>query len=671
MPITATGLGSGLDVETLVAQLVLADVQPAEQRLNSEEAGFQAELSAYGIVSNELASFQSSIAAAANLGNYTAYSSISDDETVDAVAGSAAEAATYNIEVTALAGKQVLASSSASEFSATSDVVGEGTLTIQSLAGGAEPVVITIDSSNSTLAGIRDAINTAAAAVTASIINDGSGYRLVLTASDTGLENRVDITVSETSDDGDQGAGLSQMAYSSTNGSGNLTQVQVAQDAAFSIDGLDITSPSNTISSAVEGLTFSLNGVTSRPVEITVSKNKSLAIAAVNGFVNAFNSLNESLSGLTAYNSELESGSTLTGDATVRTILSGVRNLINTAIPYVDGNYATLAELGITTNVLTGSLEVDASALDLAVSSNALDVANVFARVGRSGDSNLEFIRSSDQTVAGEYAVDFSQTNTAGSLVANAITTTGNYGNQQITFTINVDGQAVNVDLDTENTLEVPSSSSNPSLEEVRTAIENAINSQLSSGRSLSVATDGTPAFVFTSGSTGTSSSIEITAESSSSDRFGLVVSAGIDGTSTTTATINGEAASYDAETNQITGADDTAVEGLTLAVTGGSTEISTTLKYGVGIASLLQDLVVTYQGADGLIDARTEGINSTIKDITDQREALSLRASKLEARYRSQFNGLEQLIAQFTATQNFLSQALSNFVEPFSAVKK
>ena len=107
------------------------------------------------------------------------------------------------------------------------------------------------------------------------------------------------------------------------------------------------------------------------------------------------------------------------------------------------------------------------------------------------------------------------------------------------------------------------------------------------------------------------------------------------------------------------------------LKLLGGATGSLGTVKYAVGIAEGISDLLSGFLSSQGLIDSRVTGIEASISDLDEQREALNFRADGLERQYRNQFNGLETLIAQFSATQTFLSQALQNFVAPMSFVKK
>ena len=191
----------------------------------------------------------------------------------------------------------------------------------------------------------------------ASVVNDGSGYRLVIQSDSTGAENAVSISVADTGDSNStDNAGLSQLAFNET--AAHLLQTGAGTDAAIKINGLDVTSTSNTVTAAVEGVSFTLKKITSSPVLISVTKDTAKATAGVNGLITAFNQFNTEINSLTSYNATTASGSVLTGDATLRNLASNVRASLNAAVANSGGQYSTLAELGITTNVIDGSLSL-------------------------------------------------------------------------------------------------------------------------------------------------------------------------------------------------------------------------------------------------------------------------------------------------------------------------
>ena len=666
MPITATGIGSGLDVESLVSQLVLADIQPADNRLNRSEANYQAQLTSYGSVKSALSAFQTSVSSASSAAQYIGkQASTTLLDTITASAEPSAASGDYAIEVAALAGAQSLASGS---FTATTSVVGTGTLSISlgtvtydsvanSVTGfaakaNASSVSVTIDSTNNTLAGVRDAINAASADVVASIVNDGSGYRLVIQSANSGAENAVTISVTDTGDSNStDNAGLSQLAFDQS--AANVTQTNAGSDAALTINGLSVASPTNTVSSAVEGVTFTLKKTTAAPVTISVSKDTAKAKAAVEGLVNGFNTLNAELNSLTTYNTATSSGSILTGDATLRSLARTIQSSMNAAVANSGGLYSTLAELGITTKAVDGSLAVDSTRLDAILAKDPSDVAKVLASFGTPTNANVQYVSSTTATEVGTYAVASTTSTTSGVLTAgSAISVTSyNGGGNSAVFSVSVDGAtAVQVTL-----------SNNDS---TTTEVLNRINTALASaGVTASLTND---ILTFTSDSTGTGSTVEITAaDANAIAGLGIAVGAGTAGTSTTSYTINGAATTT--SDGVITGAVGTAVEGLSLKILGNATGDLGSVGFTLGVASPLNNLITQLLADDGLIDAKLDGLNARVLDITSQRETLTLRADALERRYRNQFNGLETLISQLNTTQSFLTTALSQFVDPLS----
>ena len=688
MPLTATGVGSGLDVETLVSQLVLADIQPAEQRINSSEATYQAEISAYGVVKGALANFQNAASSAAAASEYRAKTATTTQfSDVTAEAGIGATVGEYEISVSALASSQSLASSS---FVATSDTVGTGTLTISVgtstynsssdsvdsfvAKNGVSDVTVTIDSSNNSVAGVRDAINASGAAVTASIVNDGSGYRLVLKSNQSGLENAVNISVADTGDSNNTDAnGLSRLAFNTS--VTNLDQTKAASNASLTVNGLAVSSSSNSVTKAVDGLTFSLKSTTSSPVTVTVANDTAKAKAAFEGFVNEFNELTKTLNSLTAYNADTSQGSLLTGDSTLRTLSENIRSYMNASISN-GSSYSTLAELGVTTKVLDGTLEIDGVKLQAVLDSDPADIARVLAGFGTPTGANVSFVGSTSATKEGSYAVVGTETPvSAGSWVANtAIGNPSFDGLNNARFAITVDGlgtQTITVSSDFDT------NANDNSLDSTEEALLVAnIQASITSAFGSAVATVSIESgkLKIVSATSGSASKISVSADSGASysdgnSRLGITSGTSIQGTSTYSYTLNGSAAAL--SDGVITGAVGTDVEGLQLQVSGNATGDLGTVSYTQGIAHQVDSLITSLLATDGLVEARLGGLSTSVSDLSDQRDALELRAIALEKRYRDQFNGLETLIAQLNSTQTYLSQAFSGLVEPNTTLRK
>ena len=670
MGITATGLGTGLDVEGIVSALVLADTQPVENRLNSKESNFQAKLSAYGTVKSALSVFQSSannVGSPAGFQKKTAASSSFTDVKVSAKSGAAV--GSYEIEVSALASAHSLATTA---FTTTSDVVGTGTLSIATgttsynsatdayssftAKTGTSAVSITIDSTNNTLAGVKDAINASDAGVNASIVNDGSGYRLVLTSALSGAANSISLTVTDVGDSNNSDTnGLSRLSFDS--GSTNLTQTKAAADAALTINGLAVTSSSNEVSAAIDDVTLSLKKVTAAPVSITIAEDTATPKANIESFVAAYNDVIGTLNQLTKYDSTAASGSLMTGDSTIRTLASNIRGLVNAQVENVGGSYSSMAELGLTTVVKDGKLKIDNTKLDAVLKANPLDVANVFAAIGRPTGSNVRFVSSTINTQSGSYGVSGTATNTAAVYTAGSAVTDFSFnGNgNDVTFSVTVDGGS---------TQNVTLNSNLSNAEGVRADIAGKLTG-------VTVTLDASDKLVFTSNTSGTASSIAISGiDGSEGTQLGLSNANGAAGTTSTAYTINGAAAIADSTGNIITGAVGTVIDGLSLEILGGATGDLGSVNFGIGVGAQLNTLIKSLLETDGLLDARITGLNNSVTDITKQRTVLEAKATALEARYRTQFNGLETIIASLTATQSFLTTALSQFVDPLAFKK-
>ena len=394
--VAATGLGSGLDIESLVSGLVGAERVPQEQRLFRQESGITSLLSGLGQLQGAVSGIQPTLTALLNDSTYNAYTASSSQFSAASVStASTGNVATgsFALEVSNLAVNQSLNSGT---FAATDTVVGTGTLTITlgtptytgSTYSGFTPdagltaVDITIDSSNNTLEGVRDAINAADAGVNASLVKDGSVYRLLITGDDTGVASSISVSVDE---DGDGTAdnsaadtdatGLSQLAFNTT--AANLTQSAAAEDAAFTLNGLALTSASNVLTDVLDGVTITLKEETTSPATLTVASNPAAITSAVQAFVAAYNNYAATATSLTRYDATTQTAGALQGDATARSVIGQVRSAL-TATVATGGAYTALAEVGITTNA-DGTLNLDTDALNAAITADPTAVQTLFA----------------------------------------------------------------------------------------------------------------------------------------------------------------------------------------------------------------------------------------------------------------------------------------------------
>jgi flagellar hook-associated protein 2 len=364
--ITSAGLGSGLDIEGLVSKLVAAEGQPTSLRLNRKEVELQADLSAFGSLKGALSAFQSSVQSLKYSYSFqarTATSSNTDLFTVSA--DSSAVAGNFSIKVEQLAQSAKMRSG---DFSSETAVLGAGTLAISL---GTSSFNISV-ASDTTLAGVRDAINKASdnPGIKATIIKVDSGSQLVLTSDKVGATNA--ITIGATDTDALDGNDLTRLATTS------LTSIQTASDAIIYVDGQKVTKASNSISDVIPGVTISLKKADSLKTEtLSIELDKESVKSKVNDFIKAYNSLASTMSSLSSYDDKTKKGGPLLGDATLRGVQNQIRQALSNPTQGVAG-FSTLAEIGIKTNK-SGALELDSSKFDKIMTANFDGVSQLFA----------------------------------------------------------------------------------------------------------------------------------------------------------------------------------------------------------------------------------------------------------------------------------------------------
>ncbi len=387
MPITSSTT-TALDVPKLVSELMAVERRPIDQ-LNARIVNFETKISSFGTISSLVSGFQSAaLSLSSDLQKLTA--SASDANVLTASASSNAVPGTYTVGVSQLAQSQNLVAAGQTSKTAaigngvattvTFDLgtISGGTLNNGAYSGAAftsngnGTASIVIDGTNNTLEGIRDAINAASQGVTATIVNDGSGtpYRLALSSSSTGASNSIKITTS-----GGDGSIGSLLDYDPA-GTQNLSQTLAAQNANLTVNGIAITSASNTLSEVIQGVTLSLKNTTATPISLTVARDTASINTVVSGFIDAYNALASQIKSRSAFGTDGKSGGALSGDGTLRLMQEQMRNIFNT--PATGGSLTTLSQVGISFQ-RDGSLLLDSSKLNNAVSTNFSDVSNLFS----------------------------------------------------------------------------------------------------------------------------------------------------------------------------------------------------------------------------------------------------------------------------------------------------
>lgn len=667
--ITATGVGSGLDIESLVTQLIAAERAPVENRILRQDTQITAELSAFGTFKGALSFFQSSVSdlnVLSNFGRRTGVSS--DDDIVGATSNGTAVNGSYDIAVNQLAKAHSLASAG---YAAADEVVGEGTLTIRFGSTDYTPpdpgpesyngftvnpergiATIAIDSSNNTLEGVRDAINAADVGVSAAIVNDGSGFRLLLSSEQTGLANSIEISVDDTGDGNSTDAsGLSALAFNA--GATNLSQTVAAQDASFTVNGLAISTSDNNASGVIEGIDLTLKDVTgASPITVSVSEDVDALKEIVTSFIDGFNSFVQTANSLTSFDVASGTSAPLQGDFSVRSIVGQVRSILTDAVEGFDGPFSNLSELGISTQ-LDGTLQVDDAQLDSVLAQNYDDIVGLFAAVGLPSDASIEFVTSTEDTAIGSYAVEVTQAATQGVLVGAAAGFPLDIDADNDELTFRIDGVTSGTISLTQGTY----ASGSDLAAELQARI-NGDSALAQAGARVSVVYN-TDRFEITSEEYGGSSTVEVlTADTNTAAELGLAVGAGIAGLNVA-GTIGGDVATGVGTT--LTGIAGTAAAGLQINVNGGGTGPRGDINFSRGLAYQLDTLIAGFLDGDGILDARTDSLQDRADELDEQRQRLDLRIEAVEARYRAQFTALDTLLAQLQTTSSFLTQQLAS----------
>lgn len=390
-----TGIGSGMDVNGMVKALLNAEAAPKTAQLDRLEKATTSKVSALGQFRSALSTFQDALGKLNDGSLFEKRSaSSSKPDIVSITADSKAVAGNYNVQVFNLAQSSKVALAG---FDNASDALGTGTLTI---SVGDESLDIEVGEGNNSLTGIRDAINAAGKemGLSATIVNDPSGEggaRLVLSSTTSGTDN--DISVAVTDATGELGA----LAFTPPSGSDAdfkptpvdadnpraARVINYSRDANFAIDGINLSSASNTVKDAIEGVTLTLKAPQSQEaldnaetVNLDVSQDKAGVKKSITDFIDAYNKMLDSVNALTNVTSVGGDdgeplAAALVGDSSVRSFMSAMRSELGS--PAAGEGIRILADLGISTQ-RDGKLGVDSDKLDKALGDNFEQVNNFF-----------------------------------------------------------------------------------------------------------------------------------------------------------------------------------------------------------------------------------------------------------------------------------------------------
>lgn len=658
--IITPGLGSGLDINNLVTKLVEAESGPPTNRLDRREAELQARLSAFGTLKGGLSKLQAALASLNSPATFQSKAVTSSDaEVLTATSTASATPGKYDVEVTQLADNHKLATDPTltnARFTSDTDIMGTGTLVIKfgttdydkdtdtynSFTQNADKATATIDINDGSLRGIRDAINEADIGVNASIVYDGSYYRLTLT-SETGAANSLEITATDDDTDDTDDAGLSLLTFNSA--TRYLEQTDAAQDAALTVNGVGITSSANTLTDTIEGLTIDLLDTGTSTMVVDLDKDKTSN--AISGFVANYNELISTINELTKYNPDTGEAGLLNGDGVLRNIDSQIRRMLTNRVEGVGGDVATLTDIGITRSSSGGTLVLDKGKLGDLLETNFKDVAAVFAAVGTPTDSLIEFSGSNAVTLAGDYKVNISRLATQGTVVGSAAANLTITSGLNDTLSVEIEGISSTV------TLTAGTYTAAGLAAEVQSQI-NGKKEFKDANRSVDVS-ESNGIITISSKTYGSESTVIVAGGNGRDDLLGTnpTITSGVN----VAGTIGGVEATGSGQFLTGTGA----AQGLKLNITGGVTGDRGTVAFSEGYAYQLNNFLNGLLDSDGVFTAATDALNQQIKGISNDREALARRLATYEDRVRAQFTAMDILVAQMRTTSDFLASQLAS----------
>lgn len=401
---TITASTGAIDVNGIVTQLMQIERQPLTKIAQSKTA-LQTKLSSVGKISSALSTFQDASRALLNAPTWKATTATSSDATsISVTSGGGAPVGNFSITVSNLAQNQ---SGSTAAFAQASTVIGGGTLRLQFGSSGgvagqftADPAraetAITIPD-NATVTDVVTAINSANAGISASLVKDSSGTRIMLRSRESGANNAFKVTAEPAA-----ASNLNALNFDPANAAGPMRLNQFAQDAHFALDGLDLASPTNRVDSVLEGMTLELRKVSASPVNISVTTDAASIRAGVDKFVSAYNDLNKALADATKYDSATKTAGTLQGDSSYVGLQSRIRQVLAQTIE--GGDLKRLSDAGLSIQ-RDGSLAVDSTKFAAAAAAperlQALFAANDPLNASRNG-----FARRFNDLVTGVLGVD-------------------------------------------------------------------------------------------------------------------------------------------------------------------------------------------------------------------------------------------------------------------------
>jgi len=642
MPIQGiSGLSSGINSAEIIDALVDVD-RGSIRLLENQQTKLTARLEAVRSLNTRLLSTQIDISNLKRAPTYSGRAVTSGDESVlTATATSEAVPGSYSFEVVSLAKAHQAATA---PQAASGGNLGTGTITLQ--VGSGVTKEIAVGTGNTGLQNIAKAINAAKAGVVASVVNDGTGYRMILQSQSTGADNT--IAISAVDDDGGDGADLSDVFS-------GMSTIQGAADAQLQlgsgVNAVVVDYKTNTISDFIPGVTLDLKKLSTGPITVNVTADTARAEATITTFVDSFNAAYSYLKDNSSYDPVTKEGGILMSETGLRNAMGRLRSSLTGFDPSLPASMNTLASIGITLDRTTGALSLDSSVLRDRLATDSDGVAKLFTNTGESGNPGVKFAFLGAQTVAGTYDVVVTQAATqtrmatTGDIVTDGggmVTITG--ANKTLALTIN--GNAISANL----------AEGVYTRSQLAEQLQVAINSQAAGGSSVVVGLSGN-AIDLRSKQFGSSQVMQVTGGSAAAI-FNFSGSA-VQGLNVG-GTIGGVAATGTGQL--LTAGDGTAAKGMGLVITAQG-PLTTTLTARKGLAQRGEEALRSMtESASGTVTQKEDSLESSIEGMGKRIAAYEVRLQQRRERYEAKFLVMEKLIASFKSQENNLQSSITSF---------
>ncbi|UCH81553.1 MAG: flagellar filament capping protein FliD [Nitrospiraceae bacterium] len=363
------GLNTGIDYNELISQLIEIRRRPIDI-LETKRTDYNSKISTYAELSTKLSDLRNALnKLKTTSGFYVKTSSASDSTVIDSTATGTASVGNYSVSVTTLASAEKEVHNGTGLTASTDIVNSSGSDKVFQYTYGTSQRSLTV-ADGTTLDGLKNLINddTSNPGVTATVVNDGTNYRLVISGNETGAANTVTIDTGTTLDGTGSTVDFTASAFAEN---------KTAADAEFTVDGLQITRSTNSISDVINGVTLTLKKENSSST-VTVSADNESIKEQIQEYVTSYNDVVSFISTNSIYDTNTKESGIFVGEGTTRHIQDNLRTLASNSVSGLSGSLSILAQIGITTDYETGNLEINSATLETKLGTNLDDVADLF-----------------------------------------------------------------------------------------------------------------------------------------------------------------------------------------------------------------------------------------------------------------------------------------------------